>query len=803
MNRKFKTLIALLLCVAFMFTSAISTVLAKNDKDNTKNDFKDVPSWHWAYDDIMWMFDNDFINGTGNGLFNPNGTVSRAEFAKMMVNTLSLSTYSPDNPSFLDVKKNDWAYSYVESAKPYLTGFRTSSGDYFKPDLAAVREDMAVALVKALGYQNESVDLNILNSFEDAASINTNLRKYVALSVKFGLIEGYTENGRKLFGPQNNLTRAQAATLMSRAFKKNEEKITYDDEKVTYDDTVYFKPSVSVNAGNNGLTVSWTKINSTKLQGYAVVISKDDSSPVYPDNGFLYYITDKSQTSASIDNSIPYNSSSDFGKYLEKGKKYYISVTAIYSDKNVAGNVVQVQYNGTESPDSYVKPAMKASEENGQLVLRWDRINSSKLQAYAVVISKDDSSPVYPDNGFLYYITDKSQTSVSINNSILYNGNSDFGRYLEKGKKYYMSITAIYNDKTVAGNVVHVKYNAAESPDAYVVPAMKASDENGQLVLRWDKIQSTNLQAYAVVISKDDSSPVYPDNGFLYYITDRSQTSVSINNSIPYNGNSDFGRYLEKGKKYYMSIAAIYSDKTVAGNVVRVQYNGAESPDLYVTPAMTASEENGRLVLRWNKIQSSNFQYYMVVASKYDSNPSYPDNGYLYKITDRNINYAIIDSNTEYKDGDFGKYLSKGDKYYFSITAVYNDKNVQGNTVQSQYNGPDNPSVYPAPSVKAAYEDGKLVLKWDRIDSSELKEYRVVVSKGKKNPAYPEDGYYKAAYDKSTTSVVIDPAASYSGGDFGTLTDGTIYYVSVTAVYNNDKYIAGNAIDVLYLLPPK
>jgi hypothetical protein len=555
-----------------MFTSLISTTFAQNN--NNQTGFKDVPSWHWAYNEIMWMLQQNIINGTGNGYFSPNNTVSRAEFAKMMVNTLKLSTYSPDKPSFLDVKKSDWEYSFVESAKPYLTGFRTTSGDYFRPDQAAVREDMAVALVKALGYQNESVDLNILNNFDDAASINTNLRKYVALSVKYKLIEGYTENGKKLFGPQNNLTRAQAATLLYRAFKNNEEKITYDDEKVTYDDNVYPKPSVSVKEEKSGLTVNWSKINSSKLQ------------------------------------------------------------------------------------------------------------------------------------------------------------------------------------------------------------------------------------AYAIVISKDDSTPVYPDNGCMYYITDKSQTSVKISNNTPYNGNSDFGRYLEKGKKYYISVTAVYSDKTVPGNVVYVKYDGPDSPEAYVAPVMTAAEENGRLVLRWNKIQSTNLQCYMVVASKYDSTPSYPENGYLYKITDRNKNYAIIDSKTEYKDGDFGKYLSKGEKYYFSITAVYNDRNVPGNTIQFQYNGADNPDVYKAPSVTTAYENGRLVVKWNKIDSPELIEYRVVISQNKKGPAYPADGYYNGAYSKDTTSAVIDPSITYTGGDLTTLNDGTMYNVSVTAVYKNDKYVAGNAVEVLYLLPP-
>ncbi|NLV36849.1 MAG: hypothetical protein GXY17_09285, partial [Clostridiaceae bacterium] len=72
--------------------------------------------------------------------------------------------------------------------------------------------------------------------------------------------------------------------------------------------------------------------------------------------------------------------------------------------------------------------------------------------------------------------------------------------------------------------------------------------------------------------------------------------------------------------------------------------------------------------------------------SKNDSTPSYPDNGYLYYITDANKTYAVIDNSTAYNGGDFGSYLTEGEMYYFSITALYNDRNVAGNVIQVLFN---------------------------------------------------------------------------------------------------------------------
>lgn len=699
MKNNMRRLISVFICITLIFCSSIPAFAANNyhykdDKVNIKiKVFKDVREDHWAYKYIMWMLNRDIVHGIGDDTFNPNGTVTRAEFAKMMVRTLELELYSPKDPTFDDVQKKNWEYQYVESAKNYLTYYRTSTGNYFKPSLASVREDMAVALVKALGYQDEAVDESILNQFADKDEITPSLRKYVALSVKYGLMKGYPEDNKLYFGPMGNLTRAEASTLLYRAFVVKEEKVPFEEDKLPYDE------------------------------------DEDDDE---------------------------------------------------------------------DDDDVYIKPVATVTTSGKKLVVNWNKIDSSKLTGYMVVISKNDSTPAYPDNGYLYYITDKNQTSAVIDNSTPYKGNSDFGEYLENGVRYYISVTAIYNDKVVAGNVVRKTYPGDSISQRHDAPTVYASVENGVQVLRWNKIDTEDFKEYRVVISKDDSTPDI-DDGYLYRITDRNKTFAVINNTDKYTG-GDFGNYLTKGTKYYVTVIAVYTDENVAGNVIQLEYAGVENPELYVAPVVTASEENGKLVLRWNQIDSPNFVGYRVVASKNDSTPTYPDNGYLYAITDRTKNYAVIDNTTAYTDGDFGKYFIKGDKYYFSVVAVYSDKTVTGNTIQYQYNGADNPELFPAPVVTATYEDGNLVVKWDKIDSPELVEYRVVISKDNKTPAYPANGFYNAPYSADTTSVTIDASNTYTNGDFSALTYGNEYYFSVTAVYKNNKYVAGNAVKILYLI---
>ena len=577
MKSNLKRLISLFVCLVLL-VSISAPAFAKNDKPMAgPKAFKDVKVGHWAYEDIMWMLGKQIINGKSNDKFEPNGTVTRAEFAKMMVNTLDLKHYKPETPSFLDVNKKAWEYTFVEAAKPYLTGFRTTSGDYFKPTMAAVREDMAVALVKALGYQNESVDESVLDMFADAGQISPNLRRYVALSVKFGLIQGYNKGGKTIFDAQGNLTRAQSATLLRKAFEKNEEKVTYDEDKVTYDDDkdkdndndndTYIRPVVSISKENGVHVLRWNKIESNKFKEYRVVISKGDKTPEYPSNGYLYKITDSDKNYAIINND-KYNGG-DFGSYLTKNEKYYVSITAVYTDKNVAGNTVRFIYDGTENPELYVMPVVKAAEENGKLVLRWNKIDSSELVGYRVVASKNDNTPAYPDDGYLYSITDHSKNYAVIDNETAYT-NGDFEEYFVKDEEYYFSITAEYKDRTVVGNTIKCKYNGEDSEILFPVPKVSAVYEDGKLVVKWDKLESSLLTEYRVVISEKNQKPVYPANGYYESAYDADTTSAVIDTSKSYT-NGDFTK-LAYGTEYYISVTAVYDNRYVAGNAVKVLY---------------------------------------------------------------------------------------------------------------------------------------------------------------------------------------------------------------------------------------
>ncbi len=186
--------------------------------------FSDLSPDHWAYDDIMEMVELGILSGYPDGTFRPNDVVTRAEFATIMVQALELQTARPASPTFADVGPDHWAFEDVESARDYLTGYENPrTGELsFLPGGDAVREDVAVAIVKAQGYGDETADLSLLNQFSDQGEISDALRDHVAIAVEKGYMQG-TNIG---FEPQKPLTRAEACTLLLRIIHAELEKVT-------------------------------------------------------------------------------------------------------------------------------------------------------------------------------------------------------------------------------------------------------------------------------------------------------------------------------------------------------------------------------------------------------------------------------------------------------------------------------------------------------------------------------------------------------------------------------------------------
>ncbi|MCY9656425.1 DUF4430 domain-containing protein [Paenibacillus chondroitinus] len=163
---------------------------------------------NWAMEAITEASQKAFIDGS-NGKFNPQATITRAEFTKILVSILGIDVKTSSIINFKDVSQKDWFYPYVNAAykEGFITGF---TNDQFNPDEKLTREQMAVIIVKALGIQAGGQTPAI----EDLDQVSDWAKADVQTIMARQLMSGWDNR----FQPSNEVTREMAAVVAMRAY---------------------------------------------------------------------------------------------------------------------------------------------------------------------------------------------------------------------------------------------------------------------------------------------------------------------------------------------------------------------------------------------------------------------------------------------------------------------------------------------------------------------------------------------------------------------------------------------------------
>jgi hypothetical protein len=151
-----------------------------------------------------------------------------------------------------------------------------------------------------------------------------------------------------------------------------------------------------------------------------------------------------------------------------------------------------------------------------------------------------------------------------------------------------------------------------------------------------------------------------------------------INVNDYYNG-GDIEKF-KAGEDYYFSITALVGDRKIASNTLTLGFDEAA----VVTPPQVTLEgrADGRyMFLEWMSYNDHNVEGFKVVASKSDSSPKYPENGYYKYIRIGSEENVSIEVGSSYNNGEFEKFEA-GETYYFSITTIYSGGKEASNTIK-------------------------------------------------------------------------------------------------------------------------
>ena len=191
-------------------TNQTVTIIPEIDKE--KITFDDTVN-HWAENEIVTLASDGIINGVGDKMFEPNRTITRAEFVTLTVKAFNLTETTES--SFNDVNDTDWFSTYVKRA---LKAGIISDDTSFRPNDAVSREEMVKIIVGAWLLENEEPQWINISDFNDKEQISDWAVDYVNTAVTLGLVKG---DDNKNFNPKNGTTRAEAAVVLYRLLYLN------------------------------------------------------------------------------------------------------------------------------------------------------------------------------------------------------------------------------------------------------------------------------------------------------------------------------------------------------------------------------------------------------------------------------------------------------------------------------------------------------------------------------------------------------------------------------------------------------
>jgi N-acetylmuramoyl-L-alanine amidase len=180
-------------------------------------------SGHWAKSYVSTLANKLVVEGVSDTQFEPERSITRAEFAALVVRSIGLNRESAANGSgsFKDVSSTAWYAQVVAAAAKagIVEGYEDGS---FRPNAEITREELAAMVVRAMNYTGSNPQVStarkmeLLNRYSDSSSIVWG-HSELAAAIDSGIIQGMTDS---TLSPRSDATRAQSTTMLFRMLQK-------------------------------------------------------------------------------------------------------------------------------------------------------------------------------------------------------------------------------------------------------------------------------------------------------------------------------------------------------------------------------------------------------------------------------------------------------------------------------------------------------------------------------------------------------------------------------------------------------
>lgn len=553
--------------------------------------FKDIKD-SFAKNDIMKMTALSVIRGGGSQKFYPKSRLKREEAIAYIVRLMGLEEQvqktpvssstavvgsNPATANSNQTGQNNASSQSVPKADPWAQGIidvAVKNNLLGKDDMAldftanATREEVAYWIARGLNLTPiYGKDLQKVYAFSDAKSFNINYMPYIEAVLKSGIMTGYNDSK---FGPKDNITREQMASVLNRAFNLGYSLMGYSILNATVQDILYEEA-----AGENSIKKTFVLLNNKGQNEYIVVQRTYSSKEIIHNSDFL-----------TISNGVPH-----FSDSIEKGDNvnFYISGrNVIFAEKNP---VLKSTLYG-EIKDISVSNITLTSESGFEYVFSYNPNTKVYINDYPASI-KDlrygQTATVYLNGNTAY--------AINVDYEDLGSGKIDTGSRQVTG-----SIIAIdkqdngINIKLDNGQFYSIAYDVPIIKDGNAVPL--SSIKEGDYVNLYFDDPYTNVPI-KVLVENGYHKVHYIIRGNLGSLLS-SNNSISINNVEKYyqgtwQSANNFAYYpLDEAKIYYNGFSVSEENlKNYKGNQIYAtveEHFGTDSITfINVTPSFTMS----------------------------------------------------------------------------------------------------------------------------------------------------------------------------------------------------------------------